>query len=89
MSLVDQGVIDQAGDALRKAVETLNGCIDRIVQSIKEDPQYDRDLVVHLTWLTHEVIRIVAELRLLDAGPAPAKGGGAKSSLADRFRTTS
>jgi len=83
--LVSSDVVEEAGEALRKAIDTLNKCIDRIVTQIAEDTEYDRDLVSHLTWLTHEVIRIVAELRMLDDGPRPAKSDG-KPRLSDRFR---
>ncbi len=85
---VGQDVVEQARAALRKAVDTLNSCIDKIVAVISEDRdknEYDRDLVVHLAWLTHQVIQILAELKMLDdAKPAVGRSSG---SLADRFKS--
>lgn len=85
---VDQDVVDQARIALRKAVDTLNACIDKIVAVIaadKEKDEYDRDLVVHLAWLTHQVIQILAELKMLDQVPT-SRGAKAASSLVDMFK---
>lgn len=84
-----QDVVEQARAGLRKAIDTLNSCIDKIVAVISEDRdknEYDRDLVVHLAWLTHQVIQILAELKMIDDNARPT-GGRSGGSLADRFKS--
>jgi hypothetical protein len=83
--LVDQDVVDRAKAALRKAVETLNASIDKVVEGINSDTEYDRDLVIHLAWLTHQVIQVLAEFKMLEQVPGPSKGRGG-GSLADMFK---
>jgi len=86
---IDHDVVSQATSALRAAIDTLNSCIDNVVSVIAEDRdknEYDRDLVVHLAWLTHQVIQILAEIKMLDHTKA-AGGGRSGGSLTDRFKS--
>lgn len=47
------------GDSL----ETIEACIEKLRAAIENDPDYDKDLVSHLAWLTVQVVPIMNELR--------------------------
>jgi hypothetical protein len=47
------------GDAL----ETIEACIEKLRGVIRDEPDYDKDLVSHLAWLTVQVVPIMNELR--------------------------
>ena len=85
MNIVTDEIFEHARTALQKSVETINSCVESLVTSIKEDKEYDRDAVVHLTWLTHQLIQVMAELSMLESGHSGDKSSPRKS-LTDRFR---
>lgn len=86
MSIVTDEIFEHARSALRKSVGTINLCVETIVKSIENDEEYDRAAVEHLTWLTHQLIQVMAELSLLDNGHSSDRSSQKRDSIADRFR---
>ena len=98
---MNRELLDQASQTCSKALGTLNGCIDRLIEAI-EGPMlddggnpvlnadgdqiqadYDKDAVVHLTWLTQQVIAIIGSIRSLPPTKTDSKSG----DLQDMFRS--
>lgn len=57
-----------------QSLSTLGSCVDQITTAIAKEPDYDKDLVSHLAWLTERVTAVMSELRQQDKARARALG---------------